>query len=59
MTNNRLALAVGGILLTVGSTVLLDHNIYISLLGYLAAIALWFVLHSMDYKDVVESTDEL
>jgi hypothetical protein len=52
MTNTRLALAVGAILLTFGSTVLLDHNIYAAVLGYLAAVSLWFALDSMENTDV-------
>jgi hypothetical protein len=49
MTNNtRLTLAVSATLLTFCSTIALDYNIYVSVLGYLAAAALWFALQADD-----------
>jgi hypothetical protein len=49
MTNNtRLTLAVGATLLTFCSTIALDYNIYVSVLGYIAAASLWFVLQADD-----------
>jgi len=49
MTNNtRLTLAVSATLLTFCSTIALDYNIYASVLGYIAAASLWFVIQADD-----------
>jgi hypothetical protein len=49
MTNNtRLTLAVGATLLTFCSTIALDYNIYVSVLGYIAAASLWFAIEADD-----------
>jgi hypothetical protein len=43
MTNNtRLTLAVSATLLTFCSTIALDYNIYLSVVGFIGALALWF-----------------
>ena len=45
MTNNtRLTLAVSATLLTFCSTITLDYNIYLSVVGFLGAIALWYTI---------------
>ena len=49
MTNNtRLTLAVSAVLLIFCSTIALDYNIYASVLGYLAAVSLWFAIEADD-----------
>ena len=43
MTNDtRLTLAVSATLLTFCSTIALDYNIYLSVVGFIGALALWF-----------------
>jgi hypothetical protein len=45
MTNNtRLTLAVGATLLTFCSTIALDYNIYLSVAGFIGALALWYAI---------------
>ena len=49
MTNNtRLTLAVSALLLTFCSTIALDYNIYLSVVGFLGAIALWYAIEVDD-----------
>jgi hypothetical protein len=49
MTNNtRLTLAVGATLLTFCSTIALDYNIYLSVVGFLGAVALWYAIEVDD-----------
>jgi hypothetical protein len=45
MTNDtRLTLAVGATLLTFCSTIALDYNIYLSVVGFIGALALWYAI---------------
>jgi hypothetical protein len=49
MTNNtRLTLAVSALLLTFCSTIALDYNIYLSVVGFILAMALWFAIEVDD-----------
>lgn len=50
--NTRLTLAVSATLLTFCSTIALDYNIYASVLGYIAAVSLWFALDAKEDSDV-------
>jgi hypothetical protein len=46
--NTRLTLAVSALLLTFCSTIALDYNIYLAVVGFLAAAAVWFAIEADD-----------